>query len=103
MAERGWTEGPILEQRAVVSPEVEGYAASWCRSEPERPGDATYMRGFEDGLSDKRMRDALYTPPSSRKTQVKPRDDQKISIGRRPAPPGARQGYKAPSDAQVAL
>jgi hypothetical protein len=54
------------------------------------------MRGFNEARADKRKRDGLYVPPSKAKTKPTPTDASRISFTqRRPAPPGARQGYKA--------
>lgn len=64
------------------TPEVEllGYAHSWCREEPQQPGNVAYMRGWTDGIADKRRRDRLRVKPSLAKTKPKPRDDQKIFL-----------------------
>jgi hypothetical protein len=86
----------------AMSPEVEAYAHAWCHSEPEHPKSPAYMTGFNDGLTDKRKRDAAFVKASTAKTRPPVRPDQKFNFGlkRRPAPDAARQGYKAPSEAQ---
>jgi hypothetical protein len=76
-----------------MSPFALGYAAAWTTDNPASRS-REYLRGFEDGIEDKRRRDGQYVKPSTRKSPVTPDERLKPTLGR-----GARQeqraGYKA--------
>lgn len=80
-----------------MTPNVEGYRDGW-REDLNDPlsEDAQYLKSFHEARDDRHRRDGRYVRPSTA-SKPKPKAHQKISFSRRPAPPGARQGYKASS------